>query len=521
MSLAGLRRSAQKMNGGGKSKGKGGFYANWSPPSFDKIVGDVTPQEAPHVAEPIVLIEGEYADPYNLDKVTGQPETQAAFHYRYHRYTSMYQGKKQFRMMSCLRGPDSHNPKQCVVCLLTDNKELDEKNFGARSGWVFNIAHLVPYHVQPLMKGNQIQMKKDNSGPIMVDRECRHGTIGQRVYARKMNKPCEGCQQQVQAKLGSHRYWQVGKGHLDALIDFNDKTLSKVCFYTNTGIIQIGFCCSRCSTRSMDIAASGYTNEQIKNFTETPQRCTKCGHAGLPTPEYESGYVEGGYSKIQGFQMPNGPDGQPLKARPLNLYDVVLWVQREGESTDSKPVVTRWCRLTKFATQNGDVDITAYVNETIVPNPFDFDDLFTIDTERQAKFLDRANPYAAATQQQNFARYGQLPAGGYAGPTMPPPQPTFGAPAMPGFNPQQHPAQQGFPPGVAMPPPQQPQYAPQGYPQQPPQGYPQQMPQQEQAPIAAPYPQQQPFPPPNQPTQAQPAQPGGMPVIPPPGRPNW
>lgn len=503
MSLSALRRSAHKMGGSGKSKGRGGYYASWTPPSLDKIEKDLTPQEVPHVAEPIVMIEGDYADPYNLDKATGQPEIKAAYHYRYHRFTQLYQGKKQFRMMSCLRGPEQHNPKQCVMCLLCDNKTFDEKSHSARSGWVFNIAHIVPYHVMPLVKNNQIQMKKDGSGPIMVDRECRYGTIGQRVYSRKNNKPCEGCQAQAQIKMGSHRYWQLGKGHLDDLIDFNEKTLGKVCYYTNTGIIQTGFNCVRCQTRFLDIASSGFTNQQIKEFTENPQRC-QCGHVGLPASEYESGYAEGGYAKIPNFQMPVGPDGRPFRARPLSLFDVAMWIQREGENTDSKPVVTRWCRLTEFPTQNGKTDITQYANETIVSNPFDFDDLFTIDTEGQAKLVDVANPYSASAHQQNFQRYGQLPQGGYAGPTLPPPQqpwmPTVGDTV-------------GQIPG---------QYPQQGYPQQPPQYPPQQQ-------IAQPYPQQpqQPqFPAPiNPPPPAQPQQPQqpmpGVPGFPPPGRPNW
>ena len=525
MSIAGLRRSAQKMGGSGKSKGKGGYYASWSPPSFDKMKKDLTPQEEPHVAEPIVLIEGEYADPYSLDKMTGQPEIHAAFHYRFHRFTQLYKGKKQFRTMSCLRGPEQHNPKQCVTCLLVDNKTFDEKNSGARSAWVFNIAHLVAYHSMPLTKDSQIQMKKDGSGPIMVDRECRNGTIGQRVYARMNNKQCDGCQAQAPLKMGSHRYWQLGKGHLDDLFDFNDKVLSKICFYTNTGIIQTGFNCGKCSTKFLDIASSGFTNQHIKDFSEGPQRCN-CGHVGLPVPEYESGYTADGYSRIQNFQMPVGPNGQPFKARPINLFDVAIWVQREGENTDSKPVVTKWCRLTEYPHGNGKVDITSYVNESLVANPFDFEDLFSTDTDAQAKQLDVANPYSQGQQQQNFNRYNQLPQGGYAGPMMPPQQP-MGVPGqvpgqMPGQWPQQ-PQQQGFPNQqyTQQPPPQQP--FPGQAPQQP--QYPPQQPQ-----IAQPYPQQPqqpqfpaPIGPPPQQQPQQPQQGPGVPGFPPPGpgRPNW
>ncbi len=500
MSLAGLRRSAQKM-GGNKGKSKGGYYANWTPPSFTKNERSITPQEVPHFAEPIVIIEGEYADPFNVSKVDGKPTIQEAYHYVFHRYMQKYNNKTQYRMMACLRGADQHNPKQCVPCLLIDNKELDEKGWGARSGYIFNIAHMVPYHQQPLVKNNQIQTRKDNGQPIMIDRECRFGTISQRVYARTNQKQCEGCQQQAPQKLGSHRYWQVGKNHLNDLLDFNKKILGKICFYTNTGIIHVGFGCAKCGTSFVNLAQSGMTNEQIDQFADNPVQCPNqaCKFYSYPQPEYDSGYTEGGFSKIAGFTLPNGPDGKPVRPRPLSLFDVVLWVQREGESTDSAIVITRWCRLTKFPTQNGEVDVTQYVNEQIVPQPFDFDDIFSIDTDTQAKLLDRPNPYSPAAQQQNFARYGQLPVGGYAGPTIP----QAGMPAGQ-FYPNQ-----GFPaPQPNMTPPGAPNVGP---------GFPHGQPvvQQPQAPIAQPYPQPAQFPPALSPPQAQPAMPGM------PQRPNW
>jgi hypothetical protein len=477
MSLQGLRRSAQKMGGGGgKNRGKGGYYSAWTPPSFDKIQGKITPQEAPHVAEAIVIIEGEYADPYDRHKITNQPIVQPAYHYRFHRY--MYRGdnnKNMPRTMTCLRGPDPHNPQQCVPCLMTDNKEWDEKSHGSRSNWVFNIAHLAPYHSVPLMKNGQIQTRREDQRPIMVDRECRYGTIANRVYSRNNNKQCEGCNAQAPTQLGSHRYWQIGKSHLNSLMDFNEKILGKICYYTNTGIIQTGFSCPRCQSRILDIASSQFTNDQIRQFAEDGQRCASCGHVDLPLPEYESGWDERGYAKIPNFQMPAGPDGKPAKARPLTLFDVVLWIQREGESTESHPVITNWCRLTKFPSQNGEVDITKYVNESIVPETFDFDSLFSTTTEDQAKTLNRPNPYAAATQQQNFHQYGQQSYGGYAGPTLPP---------------QQYPTVPTVGQTIGGPP---------------------------QAPIAQPYPPQQPQP---QPQPAQPAQPQ-FPGFPTPGRPNW
>ncbi len=495
MSLNGLRRNANKSGGGGKNRSKGGYYANWTPPSFDKIQGKITPLEAPHVAEKIVLIEGEYTDPYN-PLPSGQPSTSAAYHLRFHRYMARWQNKQIPKNITCTRGADPHNAQPCVPCMMTDNKEWDEKNHGARSNWIFNIAHLEPYHEMPYMKNGQIQNKTGGGGPIMVDKICRNGTVAERVYSRTANKPCEGCAANAPQKLGSHRYWQVGKGHLNDLLDFNKKTLGKVCFYTNTGVVQIGYTCSKCSGRILDIATSGATNEQLEQFEQSAQRCAACGNVDMPLPEYESGWDERGFSKIPNFQMPVGPDGKPYKSRPLTLFDVVLWVQREGENTDSKTVITNWCRLTQYPTAQGPMDITQFVNDTLVPKTFDFDDMFAMTTDDQSKTLDRPNPYSAAAQQQNFNRYNQPGQPMY--PTVPQqqPNPGFGYP-QPGY-PQQQP---GFP---------QPQ--PQQYPAYPPQ--PQQQPQ---PPLGTPYPQQPAYPA-QQPQQPAPAGPP-MPQFP--GRPNW
>lgn len=472
MSLSGLRTAASRM-GGTKSKGKGGYYAKLTPPSLTKDIGKLTPAEVHQYAEPIVFIEGEYADAFDNGTI------QAAFHKRFHRYTHHHQGGTSYRTMTCTCGPDPHAPQPCLGCLKIDQKEWDEKTYGARSAWTFNVAHLVPYHEMPYVKQGQIQYRdNDTSKPIMITRQCNMGTVANALYwgPKGRNKQCEGCSQGAQAKIGGHRYIEVGKNHLYNILDFADSTLKRVCQTCNTGLIETGFYCKHCRNIVLEIASSGFTNDQLKEFSENPSACRHCGQTDVPVTTYDCGYDDKGISKVA--QTCANPT-------PLTLFDVVIWIQREGEGTQSAISIPRWCRLTEapFGENQAPIDITSNIKD-IVPNVFDFEELFGTTTADQAKALNCADPYGAQPQQQNFHSYGgpqsvqtvpslapnvlppQQPMPGYAPPQAAPHPQASPAPQIPAM-----PAAQPLP--IAQPPmaapqlPAQPAPQPQAAPQQP------------------------------------------------------
>jgi hypothetical protein len=451
--LSGLRRGAAKA-GGSKGKGKGGFYANWNPPSWDgkngvlnKLSSQMGQREMQQIAasqlqaaEPIILVPGEYPNPYNLD-YSGNPTIEEMYTRRSHRYQKHYRGKpSSFRTMTCTRGPDPHNPQNCVPCLLIDHKQMDEKASGARDTWVVNLLHLGAYYQTPYVKDGQIQQRDGQT--IMIKKECKQYSIGNRAYwtdraarDQRASAQCDGCQNGTPHTLGMHRYWEVGKGHLNALLDFNDSVLSSICYYTGTRILQTGFACPHCGQVTMDASSSGLTNDQMKQFAENPQNCSNCHQPGLPRALYESGYDDNFMSKRSDYQPPVDAGGQPIPVRPLDIFDVVLWVQREGESTKSAPVVKHWTRITQapFGENGAAIDLTEMV-EKEVSKVFDFDELFSTTTDQQAKDLDCANPYnqqgpsAGYSPPQQQQGHGAPPS---AGATIPPP-----APPQAGYSPQ-------------------------------------------------------------------------------------
>lgn len=458
--LAIMRRGVAKAGTGGKGKGKGGFFAKWTPPGFEKLSKSMTPAESrteTQAAEPIILVPGEYEDLYTLHPSTGLPEVGQFYHHHAHRYQRHFQGRPSgYRSCTCTTGPDQHSPQPCVPCLLIDQKQLDEKSSGSRSSWVVNGFHLTSYYETQYVKDGQAQTRDDGTA-IMVKKECKQGTIAQRNYWEyrasksqgKESAQCDGCVQGIPHVLGNHRYWELGKGHLNALLTFNEKELAGICYYTGTGIVKKGFACSSCLAPILDIAVSQFTNEQIQQYEDAPQTCSHCAAVDLPIPDYESGYDTKFIAKIADYQHPVDPTtNQPVKLRPLDLFDVVLWIQREGEGTKSVPVIKKWERLTQapFGDDGAPFDLTDTLKDGVT-QVFDFADLFSTNPDQQAKDLDRPNPYA----QQQY----QDPPPNQGGYTQPPPQPP-----QPGYSPAADQPPVAAAPAVAPNPPGTPAAAP-------------------------------------------------------------
>lgn len=479
-----FRHGASRIGKGSGKKGKGGgvTWDRWTPPSLDKQRGKLPVQPgvdpATQLAVPVVFIPGEYKDEYG--------NTSDTYLFRFHKYTETRNGKKQYPELPCIRGT-GHSPQNCIGCLKVERKEWQDAS-DTKENVLVNIAHLVNYHEMPWVKQGQIQTKKDSNEPIMIWKECSHSTLERQIWANQNQRPCEGCQQQAKTRLGGRRYLQLGWGNQKQLVQFQEEVLSRKCKNCGTGTIEVALKCAGCHTVLHPITSGGYTLDQIKELKENPQVCVnpQCAHANPQNPmmlvsDYECGYNDDLLGKR--------PDGRGCQggAEPYSIYDVVVWLIRKGEGTESRMHVHKWCPIQEFpwpgSGQIVDLEATGILKEA-VPQVFDFDSMFKFDTSKQARMLKMDDPYG----QQNYGNYQQMAPqqqyGGYGGgygqqqavpqlppqaaqPHMPPP-----APPQPGYAPQ------SAPPGVA--------------PQQPQQG------------IAAPYPQAPTAP--------------GMPA---PARPNW
>jgi hypothetical protein len=477
MSLGSLRQGAQKVsqnNSGGKG-GRGGFFNKLRIPKLTQQLHNMLRPNEP-AGDPIMLVKPEqmYDDVYNVDeqgKWTGAKGD--ALHVLIHQVKGKNkQGKDKFDDFACTCGPNAHAPQQCVGCQQNDsgNKAVS----GSRQQWAFNVKHLVPYHEVPLVdqKTNQFVTKKDKPNEyVMVMRQCQTGTPSERLYNMENGQvqPCEYCQRNIPVLYGSPKAYVLGKNHLEELLKI-DATLENTCANCMTRLIKVAFSCSRCNQDILDLSNSQYTNEQLKNFADTPQQCRSCGNVDKPRPMYDCGYDPSGM-----YRVPNGcPEN--VTPRPLSIFDVVFYVHKEGEDTQSKLVISPPIPRQHFRTMTGQTDLEQWLKTPHLSRTFNLPDMFKpLSMDEQAKICGVPNPYA---QQQ--PQYGQYPGPQPQG-YQPPPVQQYGAP------PPQYPApqQQQMPqPGYQQP---QQQYPQQGYQQPMPQQQPGYPPQPQQGPPGAPF----------------------------------
>lgn len=481
--MAGLRRGAAQLNSGkgGRGPTRSGFHARWKPPHLnDDLLKNLTPEETrgTQIAEPVVFVPGEYADEYQKIDDNGvplqSPIIQPAFRFRAHTFAVSMKPKNggkaftSYRDIVCSAGTEAHAPQPCCGCYYVDHGVKDSS---PKDQWVFNIAHLSWYHTVPLVKDNQIQMKKDGSGPVLIKDECwsympKNQALLRADQMRRgapaMGRQCDHCGQRHPFTWGDHRTLQVGKNHLENILAL-DTQLGQNCANCKTGIIVVAYDCEHCHQEMLDVASSGWTNAQLDQFSKSQYQCQRCQQVTRPVPAFECGYDLRTMQKVSA----GCPDN--VEPRPLTLFDVVVWIQREGESTKSAVVVKRWVPITEFTMPDGrlsgmeDGRPLVEALKEIAPKPFDLKAMYSPPKlEDQAKIIQRDNPYAQP-QGPQYASYGapgagqQLQNGPQSGPYVnnpaQPPQ-GYGPPA--GYGPPQQPQQQQ--------PPQQPQYGPPGRP---------------------------------------------------------
>jgi hypothetical protein len=445
MSMEGLRQGANSArsnrNNGNGRKGSA-YFARLKPPQMlDELkpflAAPPNEEAITQIAEPIVLIKGEYVDEYARD-VNGNPVSPPvvieAKRFKNHTVSVFIppkspgqKGIQSFRDITCSAGPESHAPQPCVGCYQVDHGAKDSK---PRDQWAFNIAHLAWYHQHPLVKDGQVQTKKGSSDPILVKGEClaykkENELLGRAVpkLGNKIKQPktCENCGQQHPFVFGDHRVLQLGSGHLKALLGLNDD-LKKKCANCNTNLVRSAFRCGNeaCDVHLVDVAAGmqGWTTDQIEQFEKTPQTCGSCTQTTLPFCEYVCGYDDS-------YNLGTGCGD----ARPMEVWDCVIWVQREGKGTESELKIKRIEPISKFKTPDNR-PLSEHLKE-IVKEPFDLVDMYKSKSlDDQASEIRVPNPYVAqAPQYQSYGQQGFPAVPGQQQPAYGPPGVPAGAPA--------------------------------------------------------------------------------------------
>ena len=453
MVMSAFRRSVvadTKQKGGGR---RGSFYDRYRLPA----------EPAPEAAG--ILLRGEYIDPspapelVEVDPATGRakPVVNPYFKYKQHKHMGKKNGKDWFSSEICSAGNDPHNPQPCVGCFSMDS---GNKAVTVSDQFALGYLHLAYYHGHPLLDDNgQIQMKKDNSGPVVVYDECSGRTCN---YCRVMQGQPPIAHQQdpwpgyppntLSTVFGRRRYLELGKGHLSDISGI-DTTIGSMCGNCASQLTTDGFACPTCNSVVIDMANDPRTDEQIALEVIKPYPCMRCQRAVMLREVVSCEVCE--RQGRQGVQ--------------LSVFDVVLMAKRQGEGTKSHVVRTNHMTIEAFAQRidpqflNGKT-LREYVTE-MAGQPYDFFEMFKPKSlADQSKRLELPMPPGRGGQpQQQYAAYGQQP--------QQPQQSFYGTPQQPAAIPQ----------GGQMPYPQQPGMVPApapGYPAPAPGGpvaYPPQM----------------------------------------------
>jgi hypothetical protein len=395
-----FRRSvaADTRKKGGKG-GRGNWHDRW---------------RLSHSASAFMLVEGEYLDQYpdpstqEIDPATGKPKPVVLAYYKYkkHRRKLLKGGREDFRDEVCSAGPDAHNPQPCVGCYAMDT---GDKSVTLSDGFAVTALHLNFYHKHPLVDtkaGGGIVMKKDQTGPVMVDSECTGRTCN---FCRTLRGepiiPMQGQEwpgylaKDIGTFFGKRRYMELGKNHLGDLIGWDravgsqcggniiDPRTNQVLSPCRNQLTCVSWNCQNCKNVVIDMATDSRTDEQIQDAVMKAYPCMTC-QRNVFLEEVVA------CDKQRNPQMPDAP--YCSGAKQFTVFKVVLTGLRQGESTNSHLFLQRFDTVEDFGRSvnpqflNGK-SFKDYIEE--IAKPFDFTEVLAPrKLEDQAKRLELALP---------------------------------------------------------------------------------------------------------------------------------
>lgn len=378
--MSSFRRSVGREKRPGRRGSRGGFRNRY-----------IAPKD--NIGSPVVFLPGEYPDPRPDQQVGGRPPANPYFLSRDHR--KGIKGGQSAIIDLCSAGWDPAQPQPCVWC---HEKQAGDKNIDngrdARQVFTLNLVHLVPYHLAPAVdrQSGQVRLNPKTNEPYMNKVMCE-------------GKGCQHCREGHDLMFGAKKYLSVGRNHLENLRTI-DADIGRMCSNCHEGTVSTAsFECEECGHVIIDCVNNAYTDKEIDGFASEVLTCPNCRHSSLA---------------IETTLCSECQDPERT-----TLFDVVLWLRRTGEKTDSalslnhpSPREFGWCYrsdflinddpdrplISGFEEKEGGVVVPIWDDEVSkMTNPYDFTEMFGVGKPRtpedQAKRLQVQNPYAGAPTQ--------------------------------------------------------------------------------------------------------------------------
>lgn len=354
---------------------------------------------------PVVFVPGEYPDPRPDERsFDGRPVNKSYYIFKEHR--KKVKGQNWPITDTCAAGWNPSQPKPCVYCHERKQGDLsiDGRAGVARTMYALNLTHLVPYHLVPQVdkRTNEVRINPNTGEPYLGKTACE-------------GRGCPHCRENYQLLFGAKKYLQVGPNHLQDLKQIA-ADISSSCSNCREGEVKTAsFECPDCGYIIVDCLSNDFGEDEIDQFAMDQLTCPSCRKTNVAIETLECTHCQ--------------------DPRRTTLFDVVLWLRRTGESTDShlslkhpSPRHFGWCWLDEFfVNEDEDRPLITGWSETdegvLVPEwdediekmtkPYDFDEMIAVgkpkSTAAQAERLGINDPYAANAGQPPARDYGKGP----------------------------------------------------------------------------------------------------------------
>jgi hypothetical protein len=355
--------------------------------------------DIPKAAATAVLITpGDYED-LRADEIKANGGVPPKKHY----HTRPDHGIKigeMFRGGTCAAGYDGHD--DCLCCLQKENKD---PRVTTRDKYSVNVLQFALFRKEGL---------KDKSGkPIVYDEDGEKHRRGDPIlgWTEVSNlrdvRDLRGRLQKGETIEGvacvRKKFIDVGRGHLGNIMQIADLA-EKMC-WCGGNLTPYEFTCAGCEAVLCNVENENLTLEDVGRYAQERARCQACGVFEQPRQN----------CLCDGCSEP----------RPLSIFDVVAFIRRMGEGTQSTVIVEKLVPVHLFLMEDGQGllkvdDEFGEEDGMLVPNfseeikkmmpQFDFDKVHKpMTNEEAAALLKCANPFRKAGRD-----YGAYAKGGDA-----------------------------------------------------------------------------------------------------------
>lgn len=264
---------------------------------------------------------------------------------------------------------------KCIPCLELENGAT---NYSFRRLAGFLLLHLDWYYLIPATdkSGNPLRYTKDTkshkAGDVILEHVHEPEAIAKlgRVQLRK------GGYERV---FGNLMHWGIGTNHL-LVLSAKMMDLENEC--RCGGMLEtLLWECPNCGAEVFDLTSgeSDYTKKDINQMVIRPVKCSGCGASVMLDPVKEC--------------------DQCKDPQPLTIWDVDLFVGREGEGTQTQLIIRKHAHR----------DIDARAAKLIPENTSFLERVYAGTTiEQQAKVLKVRNPFVAEDVRQHVQDYNEV-----------------------------------------------------------------------------------------------------------------